>query len=272
MRRFNVIQPYWLSFFSKDLYSDVAQNWPGFGLVYLLLLLALVWVPTVVQIHRGAARFVEKDGEALVAQIPKINITNGQVSVDPLGPHYIKDPDSGNVIIIIDTSADVSVLEKYPDAVVLLTRTQIITREEKRGQTRIQDLAGINSFSLDQAGMRRFLSILKTSFGFILYPFALLFSYVYRIIQALLYGAIGLAIAGIVKTRLEYAASVRLACIAVTPVIIVDTALGLFSAKPPYWWLLCFVIAMWYLFFGVKAASEAPPAPAASPLNPVGPA
>lgn len=257
MRRYNVVQPYWLSFFSKDLYRDVAQNWRGFGFVYLLLLLALAWVPDVVTIHRGFAGFVEKEGEALVAQMPKITITKGEVSVDPPGPHYIKDPETGNVIMVIDTSADASELEKYPDAAVLLTRTQFITRQEKRGQTRIQELTGLN-FSIDREGMRRFLGFFKNSMGFVAYPFALLFSYAYRILQALLYGAIGLAMAGIVKTKLEYAASVRLAVIAVTPVIVVSTLLDTLAKTPPYWWLLCFVIAMWYLFFGVKAAAEAP--------------
>ena len=271
MRRYNIVQPYLLSFFSKDLYVDVARNWPGFGLVYLLLLLALAWVPTVVQVHLGVARFVEKNGQALVAQVPKITITNGQVSLDPPGPHYIKDPESGSVIVILDTSADIGVLGKYPEAVVLLTRTQVITREEKRGQTRVQDLAGINSFSLDQAGTRRFLSILKNAIGFIFYPFALLFSFIYRTIQVLLYAVIGLAMAGIAKSKIEYGTLVRLACIAVTPVILVDTVLGLLSATPPYWWLLCFIIAMWYLWFGVKAATEAPAASADSPITPATP-
>ena len=257
MRRYNVVQPYWLSFISKDLYRDVAQNWRGFGFVYLLLLLALAWLPDVVKIHRGFAGFVEKEGEALVAQMPKITITNGEVSLDPPGPHYVKDPETGKVMIILDTSADIGAFGEYPDAKILLTRTQLITRQERSGQTRAQDLAGVSSFSIDQDGMRRFFGVLKSWLGVFLYPFALLGSYAYRILQALLYGAIGLAIAGIVKAKLEYAASVRLAVMAITPVIVVSTLLDTLAKTPPYWWLLCFVIAMWYLFFGVKAATEA---------------
>ena len=270
-RRYNIVQPVWLSFFSKDLYRDVAHNWPGFGFVYLLLLLALAWVPPIVENHRGFAQFVGREGEAVVTQMPKITITNGQVSVDPPGPHYIKDEENGRVIIVIDTTADAGATEKYPGEIMLLTRTQLIMRQ-RDGQTRVQDLAAINSFSIDQAGMRRFLAFFKNALGFVAYPFALLVSYVYRIIQALLYGAIGLAFAGIVKTKLDYAATVRLAVIAVTPVIILDTLLGALSAKPPYWWLMCFVIAMGYLFFGVKSAAAAPPSSAVSPSSPVGPA
>jgi hypothetical protein len=78
--------------------------------------------------------------------------------------------------------------------------------------------------------------------------------------------------AGLVKTKLEYAPAVRLAVMAVTPVIVVTTLLDVFAKTPPYWWLLCFAIAMWYLFFGVKAAAEAPPASADLPFGPVGPA
>jgi len=267
VRRYNLIQPYWLSFLSKDLYRDVARNWHGFAFLYLLLLLALAWVPDIVRVQRGFSRYVDQESQALIAQIPKITITNGEVSLDPPGPHHIKDPESGKVIIVLDTAADMDTLEQFPDATILLTRTQVITRQAGRGQTRAQDLAGIQSFSIDQDAMRRLFTVLKSWLGILLYPFALLGSYVYRILQALLNGVIALGIAGLVKTQLEYSAAVRLAVMAVTPVIVVDTLLGIFSAKPPYWWWLCIPIVIWYLFFGVKAAAEAgtSPAPGSAP-------
>ena len=28
-RRFSIVQPLYLSFFSKELYQDVGRNWPG---------------------------------------------------------------------------------------------------------------------------------------------------------------------------------------------------------------------------------------------------
>jgi len=257
MRRYNLIQPYWLSFLSKDLYRDVALHWPGLAFLYLLLLLALAWVPDMVRVQRSFSRYVDQQSPALTAQMPKVTITNGVVSLDPPGPHHIKDPESGKVVMILDTSANMDTLEQFPDATILLTRTQVITRQADRGQTRAQDLAGIQSFSIDQDGMRRFFAALKNWLGILLYPFALLGSYAYRILQALLNGLIALLIAGLVKTQLEYSAAVRLAVMAVTPVIVVDTLLGIFSAKPPYWWWLCIPIVIWYLFFGVRAAAEA---------------
>lgn len=45
MKNYSVFHPLYLSFFSKSLYQDVAKNWKGTGLAYLLLLLALAWVP-----------------------------------------------------------------------------------------------------------------------------------------------------------------------------------------------------------------------------------
>jgi hypothetical protein len=54
-------------------------------------------------------------------------------------------------------------------------------------------------------------------------------------------------------------ASVRLAIIAVTPGLILDTLFPLVKLRPPAWWLLGFAIAMGYLFFGIKAATAAPP-------------
>ncbi len=257
MRRYNLIQPYWLSFLSRDLYADVVRHWPGFAFLYLLLLLAVAWVPDMVRMQRSFSRYVEQESPALVAQMPKITITNGEASFDPPGPHHIKDPATGKIFMVLDTAADMGTLEEFPDATILLTRTQVITRQAGRGQTRAQDLTGIQSFSIDQEGVRRFFGVLKNWLGILVYPFALLGSYAYHILQALLNGLIALVIAGLVKTRLEYSAAVRLGVIAVTPVIVVDTLLGAFGAKPPYWWWLSIPIVIWYLFFGVRAAAEA---------------
>jgi hypothetical protein len=78
-------------------------------------------------------------------------------------------------------------------------------------------------------------------------------------VQTFIYGLIGLIIAKLLHVPLAYMASVRLAIIAVTPGLILDTLFPLVKLRPPAWWLLGFAIAMGYLFFGIKAATAAPP-------------
>ena len=46
MKRYSIFHPLVLSFFSKSLYRDVGKNWRGTGLLYLLLIIALLWIPS----------------------------------------------------------------------------------------------------------------------------------------------------------------------------------------------------------------------------------
>src|SRR5688500_8215830 len=101
MKRYSIFHPLVLSFFSKSLYRDVGKNWRGTGLLYLLLVLALVWVPTIIKAQMGLSSWVAGDSQELTKQIPAITITKGEVSTDVTTPHFIKDPKTGNVMAII---------------------------------------------------------------------------------------------------------------------------------------------------------------------------
>ena len=81
-------------------------------------------------------------------------------------------------------------------------------------------------------------SVLKRLFIFVAYPICLAFSLSFRIMQSLLYGAIALLFASMLKTDLPYPAGVRLAVVAVTPVLLLDTLLSLTGLSIPFWWLL----------------------------------
>jgi hypothetical protein len=99
-------------------------------------------------------------------------------------------------------------------------------------------------------------NIFKKYAALVAFPFFLLLSFVFRIIQALIYGAIGLLFATWSNVKLSYAALVRLAIVAVTPCIVARTILGLAFVPLPWAWLWFFLAAMGYLFFGVKANAE----------------
>jgi hypothetical protein len=90
----------------------------------------------------------------------------------------------------------------------------------------------------------------------VIFPFALLGSYVFRIAQALIYGAIGMLFALMHKSKMPYITVIRIAVVAVTPPIILRTLQNVFGVAIPLAGLWYFLIAMGYLFFGVRAASR----------------
>lgn len=264
MKKFSVVNAIALSFYSQPLYQDVARNWRGTGFAYLLMLLALCWVPEMAKMQSGFSNFVRGEGAQIVRQIPAITITDGEVSTDVDTPYFIKDPEKGKVLAIIDLTGKYSSLEDNP-ADMLLTKHQVFTRNNY--EVRTYDLKNVKSFKLDANRVQGWLEIARTWLVPVLYPCVLLFSFVYRIVQALIYGLCGLIIAKIVKAELKYLTLLRLAVIAVTPAIILETIRSVAGFSIPFWSLLCFAIAMGYLYFAVSAAAARETGPPAQPIS-----
>jgi hypothetical protein len=254
-RKYSILHIPVLSFFSKDLYRDVGLNWRGTCFGYLLLLLAVCWIPWMVMIHQSLAEFVQNEASKLISQVPALTIKDGIASIDEPQPYYIMVPDSNEVFAIIDTTGTITSLADS-NAYALITKTEAIYREDEV-QSRTFSFAEIKNFRLDQAKLNNWLSTFQKLFVPITYPVVLAFSYVYRIIQALIYAAVGLLFAQGFRTKIEYPALLRLAVVAVTPAIIVNTIAALTGFVSFGIWLVYLVIALAYLAFGVKAVSEA---------------
>ncbi len=259
MRQYGVFSPLLLSFFSKSLYRDVAKNWKGVGFLYLLLLLALTWIPVMMHFHNNLSDGISREAPKIVNQIPKITITKGEVSIDAPVPYYIIDPQSGEQIVAIDTSGQITSIDQTK-AFALLTKNNLIIRQQHRGETRIFDLSAIQNLTLDRDSVMGWMQAFKKWFALVAYPFALGASFVFRIIQVLIYALIGMLFASILKTTLDYAALVRLSVISITPVVLLNTLRRLLDVHVPLTWLISFVIAMVYLFMAVKANSGTEPA------------
>ena len=251
-KRFKIYHIPVLAFFSRELYRDVARNWKGTTFGYLFLLLLVCWIPLAMNLHRGVADFVEQEAPKLVSQIPEITITDGEVSIDEPEPYYIRDPDTGAALVVIDTTGEISSLADT-EAVGLVTKNAV-TFEKNAYETRTFSFRDIDYFVLTQGKIYGWLDIVKRFAAPVLYPFCVLGVFVYRILQALLYAAFGLLITRIVKTELSYDSLLRLSVVAVTPAIIVATLLAMASIHLPMGGLWYFLATMSYLTFGILAA------------------
>jgi uncharacterized protein DUF1189 len=254
MRRYSIFHPLVLSFFSKSLYRDVGKHWRGTGLLYLLLVLALVWIPTIIKGQLGLSSWVEGDSKEITKQIPAITISNGQVSTDVTTPYVIKDPKTGTDIAIIDTTGEYETLDNT-DAKFLLTKSKLIASKNAT-EDRTYDLAGVESFYVDRVRVENWLANARTWFIPVLYPLALIFSFIFRAIQVLVYALVGLLFARILHANLDFKALMRLAAISITPVLVLNLILEFVPLHIPGWSLLGIVIALAYLFLAVKVNAE----------------
>lgn len=250
MRKYKIYHPFILSFYKKELYADVASAWKGTAFLYLFLLIALIWVPEIIQMHFKHSNIIKKEALGFVDQVPAFKITNGIVTIDKPTPYVIKEH-GGKEIMRIDPSAPTEI--EGPAPKILITKNKILFKKSEQ-ETRIYDLSTIKNFQLDRALLYKFLNMFVKWFAVVLYPFAVLSSFIYRIIQAVIYALIGILIAKHLKVELGYQALVRLAVISITPVLIIDTIYSVAGLKIPSWWLICFIIAMCYMYFGIKAS------------------
>lgn len=249
MRQFHVWQAFALAFFSRSLYRDVAQRWRGETFLYLLLLILVWWVPVAVLLHIESGAFAATYGPKLIDQFPVITVKNGQVSVDATMPYVIADPETGARFAVIDTTGATATLEAA-QAPALLTRNELILREGDRG-SRAYSLKEIPELVIDRARLYEWMDIFRAWFVPVASVFVVLFMYLYRILQALLYSLVGMLFSRILQVRLDYAALVRLAIMALTPAVMLDVLVGLAGVAIPG--PVSLAVAIAYLYFGIKA-------------------
>ena len=253
VRQFGLWHPYGLAFFSRAFYADVAAHWRGLAFAHLLLILLLSTAVYMMHFHDLITFFMAEKAPPIIAQIPEILIQNGSVQVDVVEPYYIYQSDSSEVFAVIDTTGEISSL-RQTDAVLLLTGTRLAARLSA-GDVRVLDLSPIESLRINQAVVSQWVQDAQKWFPFILFPLTLGFSFIFRSVQALLYGGIGMMIASMHRFPLPFGAAVSIAIMAMTPVLLLDALLVLLDIYLPLWGIGGFILAMGYLVFGIRSVA-----------------
>ena len=258
MKRFGPLQALYLSFFSADLYRDVARRWKGIGLLYLLLLLGLTWLPTAVRVFNGLQTFSAEKGAAIAKQMPRVTIANGEMRAEPPGRHELKDPVTGEVFLVIDDTID-EVPAYAGNDMMMVTRKEFATFQ--RNQRRVWKLAPGMNLELTSADVQRYLARVPYLAAPLVYAGALAGSFLFRTIQILVYGSIGMFFARRYKSAIDYRTAVRLSAVAITPVVILRTLIWFMPTEPGWYvrWPVAFVITVLLIRFAVRAAAEPEP-------------
>lgn len=269
MKRYSFLHAFIFSFFSKSFYQDVARHWRGTGYLYIFIALLVLWIPSVIRVHLGFSRFADQQAPAFIKQIPRITIRKGELSTDVTTPYFIRAED-GTPLVIIDTTGQYQSLDDTK-AYVLLTKNKVLARDERK--TSIYDLSSLDSFDFDRTRAESWLQTARTWLVPIFFPLAVLFSFIFRAVQILIYAAIGLLFTRMLNANLSYLTLMRLAAVALTPVLLLNLLFEFMPFRVPGWWLIGTLIGLGYLFFGVRsnAGSVVPPGNESMPVAPTMP-
>ena len=267
MRRYSIFHALPLSFFSGELYRDVARSWRGIGMVYLLLLVALVTLVVVIRIQIGTDRWARGEARGLVEQIPHMVIRHRVVEVDAAMPYTIRDPKTGTPVAIIDTTGQIASLDGQ-EATVLVTADHIMYRKSA-AETRVFQLATVKDFTIDPERADRWLRLLATWAAPVAAVFVFGGLFCLRLVQQLMLAVIGLLAASAVRARLDFSALMRLAAVALTPALLIEPLLDILKVKVPGFALIWIVLALAYLMWAVAANRPGPTdAPSPAPATP----
>lgn len=251
MSRYNIIQAIFMSFYSKKLYRDVVTNWGGKTVLYLLFILFLSWIAFAVKFQAGMSVFATTDIDKIVAQVPVLAIKDGKISTPENHPYEVYAPNAKEKIAVIDTSGQVKTLEDAK-APILITDTQIIT-QTKPNEIKTNQVPNTLNMNIDpqvvSAYIKQYLPYIWIPFLFII----VLLSFIYRLVQALIYGAFGKLFSVIINAKITYGQCIQIVFVALTPAIIVASVLDYFNIVFPKQLLCYFALTILYLFFGIIA-------------------
>jgi hypothetical protein len=141
MKQFGFLSAIYRSFYSRDLYRDVGRHWTGTGLPYLLVLLAICWIPTTIRLFVGLQAFALTTVPGIVQQLPTVTISGGVMRCDPPGRHVLVDPmsiaGSNAPVLIIDDSIDTVPPDIEVDGAVLTRHEFGTIRRSRRNERRL---------------------------------------------------------------------------------------------------------------------------------------
>ncbi len=252
-RRYGRIQGLALSLSSGPFYRDVARNWGGIGMLYLLLLFALTWIPVLVKIQIGVNQYVHDELPKELKDFPTITIQGGKASSPAPQPFEIKDPQSGKAMFVMDTTGKITSLEQTP-AMYLLTETKLYMRSENKVE--VYDLSRAPDIAISKEWIQSRFDAFAPWFAAVAFPLVMIGSIVRAMVMILIGGAIGMVFNNSNRAGLGFDALLRLAAVGMTLSVYVDTVLELAGVAVPFWFWFLIAAAMTtgYVAFGVKAA------------------
>lgn len=261
MRQYNFLQAFFMSFYSPDLYKDVARNWGGRTFLYLFMVLFLAWIVPTIQLqvslntmYKNKENKTQKMADELFDQIPMITLKDGKVITPENRPYVIVDPDSKEKIAIIDTSGQYTSLEQAKTT-FLVTQDSIIS-QKNANEISIYKIPNTVNMDINPSAVKTFIQEkLASLLHYVWIPLFflfLVFSYVYRIIQSLFYAVIGLLFGSMNGVSLTYGQIVQITMVALTPVIVASTVFDVFNIVFPFRGLFYFLLAMAYLWLGIN--------------------
>lgn len=223
------------TFFSMEHYRAVAERGRGVGFFYLTLFVLISSAIWGLSVSAKFSNWINKpSAESFWQQIPELTFEDGVLSTPLEEPYEILDPDTGEMIVIIDTTSP-DVPDDMGGAKAYLSSSKIVVQKselERREYSfsEIKEKWGVSRDKLKEWA-NSFASILP----FILIPLFIVWGYMVRIVQITLLVVLIAIITSVRGAAVPFAGLVRLAVCALTPALLLDVLLSISPIGLPGW-------------------------------------
>ncbi|MFQ3573005.1 MAG: DUF1189 family protein [Thermodesulfovibrionales bacterium] len=250
-KQFNIFHAPLLSFFSKALYIDVAKNWRGYGIIYLLFLSLIFSSAEIVRFQSQIEEVIDVTAPVIVPQVPTLHIKSGRLSMDSESPHMIYNTKDNTLFAVIDTTNTY----KTPNdtgAVIYISDVRLYFKNSPNDYSYI-DIKNFDDMTITHEVIYKWIDRFKRAFFYIVFPFFYLFTVIYITSQVLLCSLIMFTFAKKTYPNITFPQIMRIGGIAFTPPVILNIVHTLLGIEFVYGGLVILIFGMGYLYFGLKA-------------------
>lgn len=257
MKKYHILESLPLSFYSKPLYQDVAREWKGLALGYLLLVMAICWLPFSYDFHQFLNQYSTQILPGIIKQIPTITLSKGKLSIDKPVPYAIKQPVDEVTLIMFDTSGQYASLD-HLNAFALITQDKAIVRDASGPVPKVTtySFSKFQDTTITKSDIHYIADKIVFWSSVLMYPISIGIAFIYRLLQAVILAGIAFLVTGLFHIKLTYQSAIRLTIVALTPMLILTTFVEYFRFPIPFLSFISALLAIGYLAFAVYAQKE----------------
>lgn len=246
--QFTIVKAIPYSFFSAELYRDVAGRWRGIGSQYLLcLLLVLLLIP----LPRMLEQFTKfkQNVYQISKKMPAIKIEEGKFSTPEQQLYDIKDSETGKTVLLIDGSGKTQSFADTTAAIIVTDENILVKRDD--GEVNAISFSYFPDISFDRESVYQFLQRTAT-FTFIFMSIFLFFvSFLYQMFIFLVVALATFVMSWMMGYNLRFLPVLRLAVVSATATLTI-TALVV-GMSWPVSQVVLLAIQLGYLIFAIRA-------------------
>ena len=250
MKLYNLFHSIWLAFFSPSFYRQVGKQWRGRSFIYILLVLAVVWLFVSYFQTRQLCKMTTQYSALFTSQMPVIHFESGVASTGILTPLYIKWP-NGESFIVIDTKDQIKDFSSVQGTILLHSQEyQIKLGKNINHYSYINITKNIGPKDWEKLVQGVKQEILLVVF-FAVFLLGLILSYAAWALFSLAWGLLGWIISAIFRRSLSYWGAYSISLVTLTPAILLWMILNILRVQIPYQWVIYTVILSVYLVYAV---------------------